>query len=519
MPAAAALVLNWAAESLPQSMETRHESKNWSSPGGSPSAGQPKLPVLTASGERYTLPDPGSTAFARWQTQARQWEPRSTLVLELLHKIENILDDRTLFHSNCAPAHSDGESARNRSTQAGAQVPRIDQPGFLRVLRKCAIVGTLGGMVDEQYALDVFLKHYMRAGSHSIGAQPHISYDVYQHCLWQIGSHAANMDMQHLIPDADLLEVMSPPGSRGSTAHAAVETPRATEPTRTRATRLIGEDLSTIAWNSPRKMNVTRARTATIPSAKVAVPGPGMYLKHLFSPFPNASIFPGAHKSSGGTKGWTWGSAEQRQFMKNTLHELGVSPGPAAYGNNDLVMHRAQIGSGTGRLPVAARHAQFGTAERALSVAHATVAGMKGGVTCELLNGVPQIRKPMLRKGSRKYTFSDVGDVVPTDSQLQEARHFLEYMFQQELLRQKAPPSSLVRTVGNVACVLESVVARRVLCFHQVFPASILVQCRTAIRVSFILHPHYPMHATPSESLKILPGNRGNIYANFQRAI
>jgi hypothetical protein len=55
----------------------------------------------------------------------------------------------------------------------------------------------------------------------------------------------------------------------------------------------------------------------------------------------------------------------------------------------------------------------------------------------------------MLRKGDRKFSFSDVSDVLPTQQQLKEARHFLECMFQAEALRKQAPPPSLVRTVST----------------------------------------------------------------------
>ena len=111
-------------------------------------------------------------------------------------------------------------------------------------------------------------------------------------------------------------------------------------------------------------------------------------------------------------------------------------------------MNRAHIAYGNGQLPGAATHALFGTAERKVIVAHKPVGGLHGGVTGELLNGLPQVRKPMLRKGDRKFSFSDVSDVIPTKKQLKEARHFLDYTFQQERLREKPPPSELVRTVN-----------------------------------------------------------------------
>lgn len=370
-------------------------------------------------------------------------------MLELLRKLENILSDRNFFESNCtlSTQKSEGATGLTPRMTPRAKEPLLDQAGFLRLLHTAGIVGQVGGMVDDQYALDVYLKTYMRTGSRGLGTQPCIPFEVYQYCLWQIGAHSAKMDMKHLIAEPGLIDSNCLPTlialeigeSRGKPTVDALE-----------ATRLeLEQEISggSGGWVSPHKMSITRARTATVPNSKVAVPGPGMYVKHLFSPFPNESIFPGAPKSSGGVRGWTWGSAEQRQFMKVTLQEIGLGPGPAAYGDNDLGMRRQQIGYGTGQLPGSARHAQFGTAERELSVAHATIAGMKGGLTCELLNGVPQARKPMLRKGDRKY----VKDVVPTPQQLKEARNFLEYMFKQENLRKQAPPD-MCRLVSLELC-------------------------------------------------------------------
>ena len=417
------------------------------------------LRAPAASGEAYTL-QPETPSFSRWQKPARQWEPRSAFVLELLHKIENILDDRSFFDSMCAASRKGGvdslsPQASPRSDAAAPRLDAIDKHGFLRLLRSADIVGEHGGMVDEQYAMDVFMQGYKSTGARAGGTQgrtlaavPRIGFDVYQHVLWQIGSHAAKMDMKALIPEADVLDLMgADDGAHGEgDAHERVA-PGSPKATRFEVERQASGSTTGARWVSPRRLNETRRRTPAVPNSKVAVPGPGMYMKHLFSPFPNQSIFPGGHSSRGGTKGWTWGTAEQRQFVKNTLQEIGQSPGPAAYGDNALGMQRAQIGYGKGQLPGAAKHAILGTAERELSVAHATVAGMEGGITCELLNGVPQIRRPMLRKGDRRFAFSDVSDVLPTQQQLAEARRFLEYMFQQENVRKQAPPASLVRTV------------------------------------------------------------------------
>ena len=398
-----------------------------------------------ASGELYVL-QPQSASWSRWQTQPKPWVPRSAFVLELLHKIENILDDRNLFQSHCAKTGDDDvRPALVTPRSAASMTPRasetlLDRAGFLRLLRSADIVGESGGMVDEQFAMNLFLRYYMKAGHKGMGTQPRISFDAYQLCLFHIGSHAADMDNKSLIPDKNFLEVISPDSSPVPESD-------------TRAARFDVAEIQLSApagWSSPRKLNETRARTASGPCSRLAVPGPGMYVQHLFTPFPNKSIFPGGNRSAGGVRGWTWGTAQQRNFMKDTLQEIGLSPGPAAYGDNNLGMNRAQLAYGKGQLPGGATHAQFGTAERQVSVSHKTVAGMKGGVTCELLNGVPQVRKPMLRKGDRKFSFSDVRDVVPTKQQLKEARHFLEYMFQQERLREKEPPSNLIRTVSFV---------------------------------------------------------------------
>jgi hypothetical protein len=404
-----------------------------------------------ASGERYTL-EPEPPGFSRWQKPARQWEPRSAFVLELLHKIENILDDRNFFDHMCAASHKGNVDLPSPRTPGGVPAPRvaeIEKHGFLRLLRSADIVGVRGGMVDEQYAVDVFMQVGKSKGARAVGTQPRIGFEVYQRVLWQIGSHAAKMDMKALIPEPEVLDLMSTDGGAHGDSGTHGAAPRSPK-----ATRFWGEAedsgaTSGARWMSPRRLNETHGRTPALPNSKVAVPGPGMYMKHLFSPFPNQSIFPGCNSSRGGAKGWTWGTSEQHQFMKDTLQEIGLSPGPAAYGDNALGMHRAQLGYGTGQLPGAATHALLGTAERELSVAHATVAGMEGGITCELLNGVPQIRKPMLRKGDRKFSFSDVSDVLPTQQQLKEARHFLECMFQAEALRKQAPPPSLVRTVST----------------------------------------------------------------------
>jgi len=459
------LVLNWAAATLREAVHTRSEAAHWgdiqrpadlpvltgqSSAAPRPCALRPALShwVLVsargaASGERYTL-EPQSEAWARWRTQPKPWVPRSAFVLELLHKIENILDDRNLFQSHCAKMGGGGVETACVTPRSAGMTPRVlddqlDRAGFLRLLRSADIVGDLGGMVDDQFALNIFLKFYLMAGHKGTGAQPRISFDLFQLCLFQIGSHAADMDSKSLIPEREMLEVISPAMSGPSARQSSARTTRV---------EITEESSAGAGWSSPRKMNETRARSAAVPNSKVAVPGPGMYVKHLFTPFPNKSIFPGGMKSAGGVRGWTWGASQQRNFIKDSLQEIGQSPGPAAYGDNNLGMNRPQIAYGTGRLPGAATHALFGTAERQVSVAHKRVAGFHCGVTGELLNGVPQVRKPMLRKGDRKFSFSDVSDVVPTKQQLKEARNFLDYTFQQERLREKPPPSELVRTVN-----------------------------------------------------------------------
>jgi hypothetical protein len=386
---------------------------------------------------------PELNSFSRWQKPSKEWEPRTAFVLELLQKIENILWDRDLFDNNCLMPNQNGD---HHMPGSPTQEPHIGHSAFLKLLRKADIVGKVGGMVDEQHALDVYLKLYHSRGSRNARTLPRIPFHVFQQCLWKIGRHSAMVDV---IPDTELLDpASSPQVHEASQKEIRFDIRSLADPRKS---------LEPSNWKSPREINATRPRSAAIPNGKVAVPGPDVYVKHLFAPFPNESIFPGATSSKGGTKGWTFrgppacNSTGGHQFMQDTLQEIGcagLSPGPASYGDNNCGMTRAQLGYGTGRLPANAKHAQFGTAERELAVSHVTVSTMRGGITCELLQGKPQLKRPMLRKGDSKMKNLDVS--TPTQQQLKESRKVLELMFQLDFVRMQPPPSSMVRTVRKI---------------------------------------------------------------------
>ena len=289
--------------------------------------------------------------------------------------------------------------------------------------------------MDEQFAMDVYLGHYMKYSHHAICTKPRISFDVYQQCLWLLGSHAAQMDIKELIPEPDLLD---------SRSLDSIEPQSTSGQTSKRAKSLRFEDArSSSGWKSPMVLQSTRPRTT---NSKASVPGPGMYMTHIFAPFPNKSIFPGGSVSCGGTKGWSWGTSHLQNFSKDTLQQTKQSPGPAAHGDNGLGMRRPQIGCGTGQLPGSAVHAHFGAAGRRFSVAHCN-----GEISCELLSGAlaTQKERAVLRKGDGKLKLNLSGamEALPCQEQLAEARRVLDDLLRQESLRLQAPPTGLILTV------------------------------------------------------------------------
>ena len=415
-------------------------------------------PVLTASGELYDF-QPQHKDMPRWCRKKEPWAPSSKEVWALLSKLEKILNDRSLFASHCtwggaigspppeAPwyqASSGCPEARRPPTGRMPMTPRtaggrLDEAGFLKLLRTAGITGSCAGMVDERFAIHQYLKGYSRTGPHGGGVKARIHFDTFREILWAIGSHAARVDMADVARDHE--------SHRNVSMHATLaqehDDHTASISCRPKTTRFEAE--SERPGHSSDGM-LRRPRTSSLADEKENSLG--------------KSIFPGCKPSVGGMRGFGMGAGPQRNFMKDTLQQIGGwgHPGPAAYGDHKVGMRRPHLGHGKGQVPGHAKHAHFGTAEQRFAVVHTTAAGMHSGIAAELLSNEMQVRDgSMLRKDDKrlKLNLSGLGDMsgLPSDGQLRQARLFIEYMLRKEQLRQQPPPADLVRTATGESFV------------------------------------------------------------------